>query len=288
MVFRCRAGAVVLALLTGCRPSAAEVSDDDGEDVDSGAEQQDAGAGDNGDEAESEESESGDEGSECSFVCDDMPSVDYCDPHDQDCPVGEKCSATALFGHNWDTNVCVPVVEDPVGVGEACMVLGEPFEGLDNCEVGSICWHADEQGQGECYAYCEGQNFECPESALCWSTGAGITNLCWPRCDPLLQDCAEGQTCQVGQSAFVCFRDKSNGQATYGTSCTHPFFHECNPGLVCAAAEFVPGCDGGLCCTELCNLDEVDACTDLGMGLSCIPLFEEALPDYEHVGLCGP
>ena len=61
----------------------------------------------------------------------------------------------------------------------------------------------------------------------------------------------------------------------------------CAPGLFCAPAESVTGCDpelGDGCCSPFCALDNPDC--ELLPGNECAPFFEQEVPGYENVGLC--
>lgn len=48
------------------------------------------------------------------------PSIGWaCDPRLQDCPPGEKCTPySSKMDSDWDGARCVPVVDDPAGLGE--------------------------------------------------------------------------------------------------------------------------------------------------------------------------
>lgn len=280
---------VVACGATAGGPDGSDGSDgaDDGP-TDSGSEAAAPDMGGTADEAGEESGGDGDDGGGCSFAnCDDTPAIEKCDPRNQDCPPGEKCSAAASSGGTWDVNVCVPIVDDPVGVGEACFVIGALRDGHDNCELGSICFDVDEEGDGTCFAFCQGDLYECPPGSSCHATGDGTVDLCRPDCDPLLQDCAGGQLCVSVNSGFRCVPDASEGQGFYGIGCQ--FVNSCNPGLSCAVPELVPGCADPACCTPFCDLDAAEPCPDQDLGVSCIAFFEEgeALPHQEHIGICG-
>lgn len=72
----------------------------------------------------------------------DMPST--CDLFTNDCPDGTKCMAVAeVDGGPWTATACMPLVDDPVGVGEPCTVQDSPTSGLDDCEAQAVCWYVD-------------------------------------------------------------------------------------------------------------------------------------------------
>lgn len=260
-----------------------EASEDGGEGNESDVERPDVG----GDETATEGG--ADEGGGCLFAqCGDVPPpIEMCDALRQDCPPGEKCTAAAIVHHSWDANVCVPVVDEPSAVGETCSNIGEPRDGHDTCEVGAICWNVSEEGEGVCWAFCQGDEYECPADSRCNLTGDGVLTLCVPSCDPVLQDCLAGESCLYVGGSFSCVLDGSEGEGGYGADCVLAI--SCNPGLLCVDGMLVPECQQDGCCSPFCHLEEVDACPDQELGVSCIPFFEEgqADPGKEHVGICA-
>ena len=244
----------------------------------------------------------------CEFVCtttdvtcDGVPGLDgdprcsWCDLFAQDCPDGEKCAPwDADVDGYWDSVKCVELSGDGQP-GEPC--AAEPgATGEDDCDVGVMCWNLDENNEGTCVALCTGSPDEpmCPESTICNITGDGVLNLCLPQCDPLQQDCPEGELCinYPSGEAFVCVLDASDGMAPAGSPCE--FANVCNPGLMCLSPDFFPGpdCEGALgCCAPFCNTDNGDVeCEGLPVdGLVCLPFYEDgqAPPEYESVGVCA-
>ena len=102
-----------------------------------------------------------------------------------------------------------------------------------------------------------------------------------PGCDPLAQDCPEGDGCYGIDGDFACAPVADPGQA--GDACE--FINTCDVGLQCVTGDAVSGCNDVGCCTPFCDLaggacDEPDA--------ECVPYFEEgaAPPGHENVGLC--
>ena len=89
---------------------------------------------------------------------------------------------------------------------------------------------------------------------------------------------------------FVCGPDVSHELGAFGDACA--FVNGCDPGHICVAAEFVPGCRGGSCCSAYCDLDEPDAsasCPGSADGQVCEPYFMDgqAPPSYATVGVCA-
>jgi hypothetical protein len=213
-----------------------------------------------------------------------------CDFWEQDCPRGEKCMPWANDGGNvWNALRCSPIADDPDAVGEPCTVEGSGVSGIDSCEAGSMCWDVDpETLQGYCVGFCTGS----PDDPMCedpyqsCALGSdGPLALCFPLCDPLLQDCAEGQACYGIDDVFNCIPDASGEMGAPGDECE--YLNVCDPGTFCASAELVPGCPGMVgCCTPFCDVNEVPpACLP---GQECTPWYEvgEAPPGYENVGAC--
>ncbi|MEM6292088.1 MAG: hypothetical protein AAGA54_12510 [Myxococcota bacterium] len=212
-----------------------------------------------------------------------------CDPFEQDCPAGFKCAPVSEDGASFpNATACVPVADDPVGVGEACAVEGEFGSGLDNCDVGSVCFSFQDPFVGECVAQCGGSPFEgtCPAGSSCAVTADGVLNFCVPDCDPLDADtCEPGQVCvpNPGTNSFNCAADASGEGGAEGSPCE--FATACDPGLACVSpvAEFCTDEAAVGCCLPFCSLS-APSCPD---PLTCLPWFEDTAPEgYEDVGLC--
>jgi hypothetical protein len=241
----------------------------------------------------------------CSFLgcetsdsgCDAAPGLEGvvrctldCDVWLQDCPEGAKCTLWANDGgsqHN--ARRCVPVDAEPQAPGEPCVVTGDLYSGVDNCELGALCWYLDSDTQeGECVGLCDGspESPTCAEpGTVCALKGDRLAVLCLPTCDPLAQDCAEGRLCLPALDSFVCEVDGWSGAGAYGDPCEYA--NACDPGLVCLSPEYVPDCMAGGCCSPFCETTAPNTCP--GDGQACIPWFEEgqAPEGYESVGVCG-
>jgi hypothetical protein len=212
-----------------------------------------------------------------------------CDPFAQDCAPGEKCSAWADDGgSSWNATHCVPVDPDPAQPGEPCVVRGSGVSGIDNCDVGVMCWNVDPFTlMGTCVALCTGSVDDpvCEDDAAsCQISNDDALNLCLPMCHPLLDDCPAGEGCYPGDEAFHCSSDASGAAGAQGDECM--FVNVCDPGLACIDGDFV-GCSDPACCSSFCDFTDPTACTDAG--LFCIPWYEEgqAPPGFEVLGICG-
>jgi hypothetical protein len=137
-----------------------------------------------------------------------------CSIWDQDCDEGEKCAPWANDGGSaWNATKCVPVDANPSQVGDSCTVEGSGVSGVDTCDVSSMCWDVDpETNEGTCIAFCSGSENApvCDDpTTSCSIANEGVLTLCLPSCDPLSQDCPDGQACYPIDNSFVCAPDAS-------------------------------------------------------------------------------
>jgi hypothetical protein len=222
-----------------------------------------------------------------------------CDIFAQDCPAGEKCMPWANDGSGaWNATRCSPVADNPGQPGDECTVEGSGTSGIDDCDIGVMCWDVDPKtNMGTCVAMCTGDESnpicEDPDTS-CAIANDGAIVLCLPACDPIVQDCAEGQACYPINDAWACAPDASGEMGVYGDPCE--FINVCDPGLICLGAGAVPAgeaCEGSEgCCTEVCDLMDPMGdmqCTGQPGGQTCQPWYEEgnAPPGYEDVGACA-
>lgn len=210
-----------------------------------------------------------------------------CDPQQQDCLEGEKCTAVAkMEGKPWDTNTCVPVMGEGQA-GDLCDIEDGKYTGRDNCAKGLLCMLSDQEGKGGvCIEFCSAES-ECTMSdATCEIYNDGILPICLPPCDPLIQDCPEGQACYQGAISFVCFKEVAKpGEGGQGTPCMS--VNICEKGFTCADAATLTDCPGTGCCSAFCAVSEGDApCLP---DLACVPFFPEGMaPEGFHdVGICA-
>lgn len=280
-------------------PSNAE---DDGEAMttsggpgdDDGTPDEGEGEGDDSGVGASTGADEGESGSVDGFIMnpDGMGTNNECDIWTQDCPKGEKCMPWANDGGNsWNATRCSEVADTPDQPGDTCTVEGGGVSGLDSCDIASMCWGVDgDTNEGVCAAFCEGDasNPVCsdPETG-CSTSNDGVLILCLPYCDPLLQDCAEGEACYPEAIGFICSPDASGADSgLYGDGCA--FLNGCDPGLYCADASGVPGCEAASCCSAFCDVEEANECPGAAEGQMCVPFWEdgEAPPGQEAYGLC--
>ena len=286
---------------TGSVPGDDEAGDDEstGADESGGGEQGDT-AGDGMDGGDDMPGESGEEeaGDDSTFIANpDGGGVNNeCDIWTQDCPEGEKCMPWANDGGgSWNATRCSPLDPNPGQPGDTCTVEGSGVSGIDDCDISNMCWNVDpETNQGTCVPFCEGDE----ANPLCSDpdNGCSISNdgtliLCLPFCDPLLQDCTEGEACYPEAGGFICSPDASGPDlGAYGDPCE--FLNVCDPGFWCADAASVPGCAGSAgCCSAFCDFSEAMAdqsCPGFDQGQSCVTFWVEgeAPPGEEDYGLC--
>ena len=217
----------------------------------------------------------------------------------QDCPNGQKCVPWNESGGIFPDGVrCVDEPSNPDLIGEQCVVTGGFGSGIDTCEKGSFCFDLDNDQKGSCIAFCGGD----PNSPVCDKPNEKCTvffdppvSLCFPKCDPLAQDCPAGQGCymdeaMLGSEGFVCMPTvlAPNENGDYGDLCYNQA--GCAPGFACIYAANVPGCKSEYCCSPWCNIVEnPELCASLDPKMQCVPWYEQgmATPGYENVGICG-
>jgi hypothetical protein len=94
---------------------------------------------------------------------------------------------------------------DPQPVGAPCHWAGA-WTGVDDCDVGLVCWDVDPDGDGTCRAYCTGSVAapvcEHPDEVC---EHHDEVQLCMPRCDPAAANaCPAGETCRAQPGGFAC------------------------------------------------------------------------------------
>lgn len=221
----------------------------------------------------------------------DVPPPDFpefCSLIEQDCPPGYKCSPYIPEGQGgWYQTRCIEIAPDPNAVDEPC-TAESPTSGIDDCDGTSMCWYVDaETNEGICVPFCIGDlaNPVCPDRCdYCTVTGDGLLTICLDGCDPITQNCAEGQACYPVSDEFACALDASPEGAGIGTPCE--FINVCPPGLGCINGALVPGCEmeSSGCCAPFCPVGGADPCPGLLPGTECTPWYEEG---NEPPGTCG-
>lgn len=203
---------------------------------------------------------------------------DWCSPIEQDCPRGYKCMPWSSDGSGaWNDTKCVPIVEDPSAPGEPCTVMGSGTSGEDDCDGTSMCWDVDPKTNiGTCQPFCIGTNEEptCADPcSTCPQVSDGLITLCFPTCDPLIQNCEPGYACYPIQDTFSCAPAAVEKGTGIGSPCE--FINVCPPGMACLEGSLVPGCEGFGCCVPYCPVGGADPCPGLLPGTSCVPWYEE-------------
>lgn len=111
------------------------------------------------------------------------------------------------------------------------------------------------------------------------TTGAPVPVV---ECDPLAQDCPEGQACALSSQQFVCVTVSIDGAA--GDACVSA--GECGAGLACCPSLLVPGCDSANCCVSLCDVGD-GAAAGCPTGTACEPALSGDVPaEYQAYGVC--
>ncbi len=217
-------------------------------------------------------------------VPNDIPvSILTCSVWDDTCPDGQTCVAWSNDNSGvWNDARCSPVGPDQSG--EPCTVEGNATSGIDSCAEDLMCFGVDpETNTGHCVARCRGSENApwCDDpTTFCARGNEGSINLCLPTCDPLSQDCPEGE---------ACYDVDGSGCMRPGTPLVSqpdqliPAF--CPPGSTAILPELDASCeDDTLCCATWCDLSIANSC---GPGASCEPWLEEGIVfGYADVGLC--
>lgn len=209
---------------------------------------------------------------------------DWCNYFDQLCPEGTKCT----FDGDHSTVQCIEIVRDPKQMGEPCSTgEGSSFDGVDDCDDNLLCW-LDAPDGPTCVPFCgQEDDFTCESGMSCTTCQSCALGICIPYCDPIGDDCQEGDVCVPltgsGDQGFGCAFDASMDKGAYLDECE--YVNVCDPGLVCLDAGTIPGCEGPGCCTPFCDLNQPECPDD---ALVCTPWFEpeEAPEDFKHVGVC--
>ena len=221
------------------------------------------------------------------------PSAFECSTFAQDCPPGQKCTLWADDGGPaYNASRCIDIAPNPVGLGETCTSDESAASGVDDCDVGLLCWYVVD-GQGTCVEFCGGSPEvpSCPPDHSCTISGAGVLSICIAECDPLAPDCLPGFACIPINDGFTCAFDDSGRSGAHGDACR--YVNSCDPGLICLAADAHSACDGALgCCSTVCRLSDPasDAgCAGLDPGQTCEPWFVRGMAPagYEDVGVCA-
>lgn len=207
-----------------------------------------------------------------------------CDPFNDSCPAGKRCTPTVCrpdSGSAWDTHRCLPIGNK--ALGEACENAWESSDPAQSCQKGLVCW-------GTCVALCEGSatapTCSSPKEH-CVRGNDGVLSVCRPTCDPLKNECAQGEVCvPAGDTPkhYVCVAKSSAAtEGGHGYACE--LFNECQAGFICSKQGPVDaaGCEGRHCCTKLCNAWKPETCP--GAKEYCRAM-ENQLPGYEQLGVC--
>lgn len=172
----------------------------------------------------------------------------------------------------WHTTRCVDIDPEAAQLGQVCSVEDSASSGFDNCDIGLVCMHVDENLEGVCLGYCEGAQNEptCADPQVeCVISNSGAFSVCLDSCDPLAPDCGEGLGCYgigvPGEDAPTSCLRPGEGVAENGL---HPA--ECAIGSTDIPDDLRDECTEATetCCAQWCSTAEADACGD---GFECLP-----------------
>lgn len=235
--------------------------------------------------------EEDDGGTGCTFTCPPPPPSTTgggfsCTLVDQNCPEGEKCMPWANDGGmEWNSIRCSPIDDNPGQPGDPCTVEGSQYSGIDDCDIGLMCFGVDPKtNEGYCVSLCPGGgDSQCQSMRECQIQPGDLgLPVCVPSCDPTAPDCDEGEGCFPGGSSFTC-QPAAKMRLPIGSPCDDPSV--CAAGAMCAFAGLDCGqAPGEGCCAEVCDTGEPAPCP---MGQACLPWFGGAgAPQWAHVGYC--
>lgn len=199
----------------------------------------------------------------------DDPGTSHCDPLVQDCadaegcyPEGDEFACSGPSGEAQSGDECA--VDEDCATGLFCDVdQCRPF-----CDI-SDPTPCDDPGQA-CEPWYPEDSAPPGLEDVGFCADAPITL----NCDPVLQDCADGDGCYpAADDTFAC--QPGAGPAQSGDACIDNT--DCDVGLWCDVDQ----------CAAFCDLSGIDECLD--PDTECIPWFPErdAPPGLEHVGSCG-
>lgn len=225
----------------------------------------------------------------CGFYAGCSPDVgDYdpfeCDLAAQDCPEGEKCMPWADDGGSqWTATRCSPIDNTPGQLADACTVEGSFVSGIDDCDIGLMCFFIDPAtNAGECVALCDGEGLGCEDPSAQCDPMTDVLSVCVEPCNPLLFDCGGDDGCFPVGDSFACV--DAMGAAGQGETCGTSY--ACAPGHACVEAAALDGCEPGSeagCCTTLCDLEAPTCPGDT----ACAAWYPEDAPEgYEALGVC--
>lgn len=269
-------GSAALAAALACEQPAGQPATTASSQVDPAG---DSSSGEPGDGATSAHDPSADMGADLQLQC---------DPFKQGgCSEGQKCNLYSKSGDGaLDAAACVPLTVAPRQTAESCTVQGGYGTGLDDCAAGLMCWAVGPNGQGTCVPLCDGcsDDPQCPDGRVCAEGVGNYHYMCLPACDPVAQNCIEGDACILSGDGFVCAPDASGTEGQIYDDCVHA--NGCEPGMMCAPPGSAPGCtapDALGCCVPFCLVGGT-SCPD---DLECVVLFDPAeQPELAEFGFC--
>jgi hypothetical protein len=210
-------------------------------------------------------------------IVDDDPND--CDPLQQTgCEGGARC--TWIIGEGGaGSTACAP--GGTVGTGGACT---HDADGVDDCEGGNICTF------GKCTAICDvdAASGDCACLRLGgWFADRDDVGACVPECDPVAQDCVDGDdACYLvaGEPTFTVCHPLREDAGFQGDACFYAV-GGCGVGFGC----LVPDNEAAtMRCGAYCPLGEGGAlCASfVGSGFGCVPLATIGVNGYEDLGVC--
>ncbi len=205
-----------------------------------------------------------------------------CDPLLQNCPENHGCYPVN------DTYTCVPS-----GASENSGLESDPCGFINNCQSGFACTQTEKlincMSAMCCAPFCDlTEQDSCTLETMCrpiYGNNPDFPNVGFcglPICNPLLQNCPQGQGCYPDGQNYTCQEVLVEDSGFEGDPCT--LVNQCQPALTCLDPQQLVDCMHFRCCTPFCDLNAQDPCPN--PETQCIALHENN-PDYPHLGYCG-
>jgi hypothetical protein len=179
---------------------------------------------------------------------------------------------------------CYTIADDPAGL---CAPLCDTPEQGQTAYADLSCSHSVQGGAGQC-VFSLGFGWPIPgaEGIPLLESDRFVTGLCSNPCDPIVQDCPAGYTCDMTdtfsavnqQGLYACLPNKV--PHALGESCQSTGDGECGPGLTCTLGN--QGIFDAVC-TTFCEMGDTDACPD---GQTCTETEVTMQDNDPNIGVC--
>ena len=210
-----------------------------------------------------------------------------CDPKEQDCPDGQKCTAWANDGGTfWNANRCVDETGEGVS-GDVCMVEGGGVSG-DRQLLGRAHLHEHRRGGPRVVHLVSAR--ATTRAARPGTSARSTTTVCspsaWSRAIRCCPTCPEGQSCiDTPNQRFHLLQRRLGHRGGPTAIRARPPTARTPATRDTGADPAPPTAPTSNCCTPYCDVTEASPCQQPDQ---CISFFGEgdAPPEYTNVGVC--